>query len=674
MRRLLLLPLLLLGIAAGARPAQAAEGLSVKLKSLVPRSRSDAPIGVEAEFDWKGRALLEGRLEMTFKNGNELMGLCRSAEMSLTSGLQRFRMLLPAMSVANRNWPLNADVCFVTERGRVELDSCILFVSSVSERSLVVCASDPWEGLNPQHSRVAQSLRLERFNPDPGKPSETTLFTFPARLRPEELPTYPLGYCSYDIVSLAGDGFSYVQRRQLEALRRWVQAGGSVCVLPQGPLKPYHAAFLNDLAGGGKPAFGLDEKGYLETVSGFPMAGIGMYASGLGRSVVVLRSLDSDSDFDAYPWRQAVAFLWKIRADQVDHIANDGKWRTGQKQRSMRPARYPGEYSPRTGFQRLPLESAGQLVQVLTPQTVRLIPFWVIALILVLFVLAIGPVDYFLLGILKQRRLTWVLFPLFSVGFALFAVYLSEHYMRRVDQRQAFVLVDLGRDGRVLRQNRFELLFAAREREAVTEVKSALFTPIDHKRLVDYSRAGGYMALAPRDKSCLPWYEGRMPIHFNVIQEIRQWSPQLNRVFTLRPMKTELNLNWDELDPSSFRYHNSRRTAARLLLGETPEQDRAPSDQGSVTAGSVYLFNMSNMYIAHRDVKLSVPESFLRQVCVRPEVGLFSIVSQISPTGADNFEDLALLDSSDPNQWLLVVVIREGEDYIIYRRLYHAGE
>jgi hypothetical protein len=53
---------------------------------------------------------------------------------------------------------------------------------------------------------------------------------------------------------------------------------------------------------------------------------------------------------------------------------------------------------------------------------------------------------------------------------------------------------------------------------------------------------------------------------------------------------------------------------------------------------------------------------------------LFTIVSQISPTGADNFEDLTVLDTTDPRQWLVVVVVREGEDYLIYRRLYYEEE
>ena len=64
---------------------------------------------------------------------------------------------------------------------------------------------------------------------------------------------------------------------------------------------------------------------------------------------------------------------------------------------------------------------------------------------------------------------------------------------------------------------------------------------------------------------------------------------------------------------------------------------------------------------------------FLREVSARPDWGLFSVVSQISPSGAGNFEDLSILDTSDPNQCLVVAAVRVGDDIIICRRLYCGG-
>ena len=49
---------------------------------------------------------------------------------------------------------------------------------------------------------------------------------------------------------------------------------------------------------------------------------------------------------------------------------------------------------------------------------------------------------------------------------------------------------------------------------------------------------------------------------------------------------------------------------------------------------------------------------------------IFNIVSQIAPHGAGSLEDLAFLDSSDPDQWALVVIEQQGENFYVFRKLY----
>ena len=43
----------------------------------------------------------------------------------------------------------------------------------------------------------------------------------------------------------------------------------------------------------------------------------------------------------------------------------------------------------------------------------------------------------------------------------------------------------------------------------------------------------------------------------------------------------------------------------------------------------------------------------------------------MAPHGGDNFEDLALLDPTDPGQWLLVIAVADGDSLLLYRHLYH---
>ena len=52
---------------------------------------------------------------------------------------------------------------------------------------------------------------------------------------------------------------------------------------------------------------------------------------------------------------------------------------------------------------------------------------------------------------------------------------------------------------------------------------------------------------------------------------------------------------------------------------------------------------------------------------------MFSVVSQVSPTGAGNFEDLSVLDQTTQDSWLVTVIRRVGEDYVVYRRLYRGA-
>jgi hypothetical protein len=69
----------------------------------------------------------------------------------------------------------------------------------------------------------------------------------------------------------------------------------------------------------------------------------------------------------------------------------------------------------------------------------------------------------------------------------------------------------------------------------------------------------------------------------------------------------------------------------------------------------------------------AVQSSFLEDTSVNVLGGLFDVVSQMSPTGGRDFEDMALVDPSDPEQWLLIVSIDHGDRLEIYRKLYRRG-
>ncbi len=63
-------------------------------------------------------------------------------------------------------------------------------------------------------------------------------------------------------------------------------------------------------------------------------------------------------------------------------------------------------------------------------------------------------------------------------------------------------------------------------------------------------------------------------------------------------------------------------------------------------------------------------DQLLKILTARAGTGTFSVVSQISPSGGWSFDDLAILDVTDSDQWLLMVAQPQGNDVVIYRKLY----
>jgi hypothetical protein len=290
-----------------------------------------------------------------------------------------------------------------------------------------------------------------------------------------------------------------------------------------------------------------------------------------------------------------------------------------------------------------------------------------VILAFLLLLLVIGPVDYFVLGLFRARRLTWVLFPATCVGFTLLLVLLSNRYVGRTDHRRSLTIMDLGPGPTVLRQSRFELVFAAREQDAETEVRDALCSDMGAADIRGYSGWSGY----DRTSGGAPTLVGRVPTQFVLRRRLRQWTPLLSRETSFGGEAELPALDWDAVLPDDFQGHEAyvrvpmKLTGTRgfggaiyILNGERMVQVAGSSDVLRVERGSVYYQSAFTL------------QDFLRTVSMGPGYGLLHVVSQISPSGGPNFEDLCLLDGSDPDEWLVIVAERRGEDYCLYRRLY----
>ena len=312
-----------------------------------------------------------------------------------------------------------------------------------------------------------------------------------------------------------------------------------------------------------------------------------------------------------------------------------------------------------------PTELGAQLLNRLMPQTVRLIPFFALIGLLALFLAMIGPVDYYLLGFFRRRKYTWILFPATSIAFTIATILMANHYLGLRDQRRSLFVVDLAKDGTALRWNRYELVFAARDKQSVTELKDALWAPLE----VHGMEAGAYIPNAPyysynrnysyrggEIESSAPLYEGVLPVHFQTSKALRQWQPVLNRVFSFEPPPVPLPADWNAIESAWPNLLNVR--------GKLSEKKSFDGDIYAISGHDPKLSHSVNMGV--------LPEDMLELLCHGEGQGWLSLVSQVSPTGGGNFEDITAMDLA-ANDSVLVIVTQMGDDIVVYRRFFYGN-
>jgi hypothetical protein len=347
----------------------------------------------------------------------------------------------------------------------------------------------------------------------------------------------------------------------------------------------------------------------------------------------------------------------------------------------------------------LPLKSGDQLVSRLLPQGLRFVPMSLVGLILVVYVLLIGPGDWFILGAIRRRKWTWFTFPAVTITLTLATVWLAEWYMQVSDNRRAVTFHDVGLDGRTIRRNRFEVLFLGSEREVRTELSREIFSPMSLQR---FSEAIGYRYPgqmqeddSKRLRAGVARYTGRIPTSYGVAQFITQWTPQLNRRFAIPAgEKPGVEFDWNAFaDSNTYNFtslatgpvRNELLEKVRQAFGADANVAILSNGKRNNLAGAFDFLQGTGLYgvdqygnqIATPYYRYNMPQktsNFLDDVSVNSLGGLFAVVSQTSPSGGKDFEDMALLDPSDPDQWLLIVAVDRGDEVDIYRKLYAGGK
>ena len=461
-------------------------------------------------------------------SGMAAMFIVSSFVSAQPAGAQSFRIITPPLPPQNAYLGTDAHLRFVTKKDAIDLGLFPVAATSRAARNFVLAVCDT-HAAGARDMALWQSLRLENFLPS-GVNASNLIATAPAFLAPEDFPANPLAFFAFDLVLLDGDGFALLREKQLAALTRWIEAGGSLCVLPGRGLKDEHLRFLNAFVTGKNPApFQITDTGEFVSISEprFRRVGLGH---------VIVSSRPAAEALVGDDWQRVAAFLWKIRGASSPDFFSGSAWSLPMELRASTSA---------TDAMNASLE---RYLQTLLPRNTHLISPRLLALILTGFLIVVGPLDWFALGFLRRRRWTWIIFPLASAGFTALVIDAAGRALGHEDHRSALIITDVGPGGRVLRETRFGLFFTARNLESQTEIRNAFVVPTTLG-----ARDSSRRMSAGNPEPAL--FSGQMPVRFTLHQQLRQWTPQFNRVTSLEATEGgPTSLPWTEIDAAMCVY------------------------------------------------------------------------------------------------------------------------
>ena len=631
--------------------------LAISLEPLVPTCRSGAPLPIEWRCTWNGTGILEGEIQFDISDSSQRLGSFTTGTIVLSGGEQRFRQLLPPMEVVDQYEQADIEVRFVTKSQTIRLGNQSVRIPRRQQGVFAIAACDAWDiAVAAPAAILAQHLEMEQFDPqraDLNRPvTARPITTVSTRASPQSLPTDPLNYTGYDMVVVAGDGFGALRDSQLQALRQWVEAGGSLLISPTGALQGHHLAFLNGLIAksiSNSTPYTLDGNGRLVDSVSRSEETARRLRTGLGRTAI-LRT-EALPDFETQDWLKTVKFLWKFRTKPVV-----------SREKNLSAA----------ASLALPRSSGNQFVRLLMPKTVHTLPLGWMGGILALYIACVGPLDYFLLGRLRMRKWTWVLFPVLTLAFAVSIVWMSNQTMQRGNVRKSVVILDVIEGNKVSRMNRFELLFLGSGQTAETQANRALFVPMNTQQydLPEDLQIARQRGVLRSSLVSAPRYAGWIPGQCTVSQDIPQWTPQLNRMMTIAPAPADYpaGFDWDAISVADLDGDKPRQALqAKVQAAFGPEAAMYVLKKGQHFSGSTGP-PVEWKEFGHQ---MAAP---IYQLEAPPQHGLFQLISQLSPGGSANFTDLSLLDSNDSDQYLLSVQVPHQGELWIYRRIYRGDE
>jgi len=748
----------------GLTVAQEKPAIRMKMELMSIRNRSSGPLPVHIKLEYNKPQILEGDLELAIYDSggavssDDLMASLRYEGIVLAGADYEFNIVLPPLKTSDsQNWAVVAS--FVTQQGRIQLTSLPnkpgsaepfdLLTTKPLERGVLLCScfkETRRHSGSANRQFLESALSLDNYNPiHPQLDAEQTstgnsqlsgmqqlekmghtIIHFAGQWSSKDLPQDPLSYCAFDVVLLSDESLAALQKEQLDGLTAWVRAGGSVCIVPDVPMKPLQLEFLRKLFEQGADSsanLSLDAEGRLLVVSD-EADPILMSYCGLGRAVLLPASDDFSASLTKEDLGAIVAFLWKVRkeqpvwqgenwipADVVQRLKSqgvnverdeEGIYVTDQQHRYYDYREKDGKYyinvtqlksqfgiDDRLSPQAEPLLSVTE--EALMPSDVEMVPTWIIGMILIGYVAAIGPGDYFLLGWLRLRKYTWVLFPVITGVFTLLTVVVAHAFMGSEDTGGKLVITDLADNGIPVRQTTLETLYYSSQANVRNDHKGELVV-LAEDNFTNAENHNPYGQPQQRTEDSPLSYTGHFPQNYSVSHRVQQWSPVSLRTLSLEPQESEVPpIDWNDVSLLTTAEGNIRLKAVMTQYTMAEQKNSAtPVQCFAVIYHEATVVNLmgqiptkffkTDTYGRYLDPTLDQDQLGQQSASVTmlsclptvktSQTNIFGLVSQIAPHGAGSLEDLAFLDSSDPSQWALVIIQQQGENFEVFRKLY----
>jgi hypothetical protein len=257
-----------------------------------------------------------------------------------------------------------------------------------------------------------------------------------ANIAPDELPEEWQGYASLEaLVWVDGRATEIRSAGQVDALRQWISSGGTFCVARGNtidlagtpiaellPVKLGATRELDSLGGGNLPDGGTVvlettlRKGAIRAESGgVPL----VVETNRDAGRVIFAAFDpSRPPFTA--WNRAKPFWkWLLSIGQAGP-----------------PPRQNEDLGSRVIGSRLLADQAGRFPDVAAPEIGGLF------LLIILYLIVVGPLDYGLLRFFKKLEFTWFTFPAYVVLFTLFILLVGGAFIQRAAHQREIAVVD----------------------------------------------------------------------------------------------------------------------------------------------------------------------------------------------------------------------------------------